>query len=99
MRDVQLLVLTALASEAMPGHRIQAEIESLSGRTVGPGTLYGALGRLEDEGFVRPVGEPGRGVPYDLTAKGRSRLAEQIAATERLVRTARARLGGVAWTS
>lgn len=98
MRDVQFLVLTALASEPLPGHRIQAEIESLSGRPIGPGTLYGALGKLEDEGLVRPTGTPGRGVPYDLTATGRARLAEQTAATERIVQVARARLGGVAWT-
>lgn len=98
VRDVQLLVLTALASDAMPGQRIQTEIESFSGRPVGPGTLYGALGRLEEEGFVRSIGDPGRGVPYRITPKGRSRLAEQIAQTERIVRTARERMGDVAWT-
>jgi DNA-binding PadR family transcriptional regulator len=98
VRDVRLLGLTALASGAMPGQRIQVEIESLSGRPVGPGTLYGALGKLEAEGSVRPVGNPGRGVPYELTAEGRSRLAEQIARTERIVQMARARMGGVSWT-
>lgn len=82
----------------MPGQGIQTEIESLSGRPVGPGTLYGALGKLEEDGYVRPVGDPGRGVPYQITAEGRSRLAEQIARTERIVRTARERMGGVAWT-
>lgn len=99
MRDVQLLVLTALASEALPGHRIQSEIETLSRRPVGPGTLYGALGKLEESGLIRPVGDPGRGVPYELTPDGRTRLIEQIAQTERVVRTARERLGGVAWTA
>jgi DNA-binding PadR family transcriptional regulator len=98
VRDVQLLVLTALAGGPIPGHQIQEEIESLSGRPVGPGTLYGAVRRLEAGGFIRPVGEPGRGVPYALTDSGRSRLAEQIATAERVVESARAGLGGVAWT-
>ena len=35
---------------------MQAEIEDLSGRPVGPGTLYGAINRLEQEGLIRSVG-------------------------------------------
>ena len=55
MRDMQLLILTALAAEPMHGHRMQSEIEVLSGRPVGTGTLYGAINRLEDDGFIRQV--------------------------------------------
>ena len=71
VRDVQLLILTALAAEPMHGHRMQSEIEALSGRPVGPGTLYGAINRLEDDGFIRraprgdavgPMSPPTRGV-------------------------------------
>ena len=32
MRDVQLLILTALAAEPMHGHRMQSEIEALTDR-------------------------------------------------------------------
>jgi DNA-binding PadR family transcriptional regulator len=98
VRDVQLLVLTALAAEPMHGHRMQAEVETLSGRPVGPGTLYGAINRLEDGGFIRPVQAPGRRKPYELTDAGRGRLAEEVARTRHFVDIAQRRLGGVAWT-
>lgn len=98
MRDVQLLILTALAAEPMHGHRMQTEVETLSGRPVGPGTLYGAIRKLEDDGFIRPLESSGRRKPYELTDEGRSRLSEEIARTGRLVETAQRRLGRVAWT-
>ena len=99
MRDMQLLILTALAAEPMHGHRMQSEIEALSGRPVGPGTLYGAINRLEDDGFIRQVSPWGRRRPYELTGAGRRRLAEEVARTRHLVDTAQQRLGGVAWTA
>ena len=82
----------------MHGHRMQAEVESLSGRPVGPGTLYGAIRRLEDDGFIRPLESRGRRRPYELTDTGRSRLAEEVVRTRRFVETAQRRIGGVAWT-
>jgi len=99
MRDVQLLILTALAAEPMHGHRMQSEIEALSGRPVGPGTLYGAINRLEDDGFIRPGPPRGRRRPYELTDEGRRRLAEEVARARHVVDTAQQRLGGGAWTA
>ena len=99
VRDVQLLILTALAAEPMHGHRMQAEIEALSGRPVGPGTLYGAINRLEDDGFIRPGPPRGRRRPYELTDEGRRRLAQDVARARHVVDTAQQRLGGGAWTA
>ena len=99
MRDVQLLVLTALAAGPMHGHRMQSELEALSGRPVGPGTLYGAIRRLEDDGFIRPLEARGRRRPYELTDTGRSRLADEVARTSHFVDIAQRRLGGAAWTA
>jgi DNA-binding PadR family transcriptional regulator len=99
MRDVQLLILTALAAEAMHGHRMQLEVTELSGRPIGPGTLYGAIDRLERDGFVRPLPAEGRRKPYELTERGRARLAAEVATTRRFVETATQRLGGAAWTA
>ena len=99
VRDVQLLVLTALAAEPMHGHRIQFEVEDLSGRPVGPGTLYGAISRLEDDGLIRPLPRRERRKPYELTDAGRRHLADEVAKSRALVRVAERRLGGIAWTS
>jgi len=98
MRDVQLLVLTALAAEPMHGHRIRSDVEELSGRAVGPGTLYGAISRLEGSGFIRPLPPRDRRKPYEITDSGRRHLAYEMAASRNLVKIAEERLGGIAWT-
>lgn len=99
MRDVQLLVLTALAAEPMHGHRIGADVEVLSGRPVGPGTLYGAIDRLEDAGYIRSLPPEGRRRPYELTALGRRHLAEEVARSRAFVDAVERRIGGAAWTA
>jgi len=98
MRDVQLLVLTALAAEPMHGHRIRSDVEDLSGRSVGPGTLYGAISRLEEDGLIRPLPPRDRRKPYEITDAGRRHLAGEMAASRNLVQIAEERLGGIAWT-
>ena len=97
MRDVQILVLTALAAGPMHGHAIGSEVEDLSGRAVGPGTLYGAIGRLEGDGFIRPLPPAQRRKPYEITDTGRRHLAAEMMKTRALVQAAEARLGGYAW--
>jgi DNA-binding PadR family transcriptional regulator len=98
MRDVRLLVLTAVAAEPRHGHRIRLEVEGLSGRPVGPGTLYGAISRLEEDGFIRALTPQGRRKPYEITDAGRRHLAGEVARTRHLVEVAERRLGGVVWT-
>jgi DNA-binding PadR family transcriptional regulator len=97
MRDVQLLVLAALADEPMHGHGIRAEVEELSGRPIGPGTLYGAIARLEADGLIRPLPPVERRKPYEITETGLRHLAKEVAATRALVQVAERRLGGLAW--
>jgi DNA-binding PadR family transcriptional regulator len=98
VRDVQLLVLTALAAEPMHGHRIRSEVEDLSGRPVGPGTLYGAISRLEDAGLIEALAPAGRRRPYRITDSGRLRLCGDAARARRVAETAERRLGVAAWT-
>lgn len=38
--------------------------------TLGHGTLYGAIARLEERGWIEPAGAPGRGRPYELNGAG-----------------------------
>lgn len=89
LREPTFLILTALAREPMHGYGIITDIASVSdGRlALRPGTLYGALDRLTDEGLVERDHEEivdGRlRRYYRLTDIGRSVL---IAETERLRR-------------
>src|SRR5437588_8177167 len=55
--DAQMLVLTVLAAGPRHGYAINTAIEQLTGHKLGPGSLYGALSRLEARGLIRPVGE------------------------------------------
>ncbi|HEU4691690.1 MAG TPA: helix-turn-helix transcriptional regulator, partial [Vicinamibacterales bacterium] len=59
---------------------------------LGPGTLYGAITRLEARGLIKGLSSPDRRRPYRLTAAGRAHLEEQIAALEPIVRNGARRL-------
>lgn len=87
-----LLVLAALADGPKHGYAIVGDVESQTGVELGPGTLYGALSKLEDRGLVRALEAEGRRRPYALTDAGRSALAEHTAMWSRFVSTAQQRL-------
>jgi hypothetical protein len=50
-----VLILTSLADGPKHGYALIKDIEQFAGVTLGPGTLYGALARLEDAGLVRAL--------------------------------------------
>lgn len=76
--DAQMLVLTALADGPLHGYAINTAIEDLTGDKLGPGSLYGALTRLEARGLIEPTEEVGRQRPVRLTAAGRDALREEL---------------------
>lgn len=93
MSDPNLLVLASLADSDKHGYAMMDDIESFAGVRLGPGTLYGAITRLEQRGWIRPVKSPGdRRQPYALTAEGRRYLVEQLADMNQIVRTGLKRL-------
>ena len=63
-----LLILTSLADGPKHGYAIMADVAAFSGVSMEPGTLYGALSRLERRGWVRPLaaGDPRR--RYEIAA-------------------------------
>lgn len=66
-----LLILTSLAAGDRHGYAISEDIETLTGQRPGPGTLYGALSRLEAAGLVDALpAEQRRRRPYRITAEG-----------------------------
>src|SRR5579871_4195831 len=90
--DPRLLILTSLASGPKHGYALLLDIESFAGVRLGPGTLYGAIGRLEERGLIEPLAAEGRVRPYRLTADGAAALEEMLGELRRILDTGRARL-------
>jgi DNA-binding MarR family transcriptional regulator len=68
--DPPLLVLASLASGPKHGHAMIEDIASLCGTRLGPGTLYGAIARLEQRGWIEPLPAEERRRPYRITRQG-----------------------------
>ena len=91
-----LLVLTNLSDGPKHGYAIMTDVAAFSGVRMEPGTLYGALSRLERRGWVRPLGAEERRRPYEITAAGQEILAEQVTTMQQIVRVVRLRTA-MAW--
>jgi DNA-binding PadR family transcriptional regulator len=72
-----LLVLASLAEGDKHGYAITADVAEQVGVTLGPGTLYAALARLEERGLIEGLAAEGRRRPYRLTSAGAAELAGQ----------------------
>ena len=87
-----LLILASLADGDKHGYAMIEDIRQLAGVRLGAGTLYGAITRMEEAGWIRPMESEERRKPYRLTAAGRRYLEEQMAGLERMVKTTLRRL-------
>jgi DNA-binding PadR family transcriptional regulator len=90
--DPGLLVLSSLAEGPKHGYAITSDVEELAGVKLGPGTLYGALSRLEDKGLIEALPAEDRRRPYRLTSEGAAALSEQLQMLNRVVDTGLERL-------
>jgi DNA-binding PadR family transcriptional regulator len=90
--DAALLILTSLAGGAKHGYAMIDDIKSITGVRLGPGTLYGAIARLEAEGMIEALETDDRRRPYQITAAGRHRLEAEIGGMRNLVAAGRRRL-------
>jgi DNA-binding PadR family transcriptional regulator len=77
--DPSLLILASLAGGARHGYAMIEDIAAMAGVRLGPGTLYGAIARLEQRGLIEPLPAEDRRRPYRLTALGAAVLREQLA--------------------
>lgn len=93
MTDPTLLILASLAEGDKHGYAMMDDISRFAGVALGPGTLYGAITRMEEKGWIRRVRSDDRRQPYALTAAGRRHFSGQIDLLGRLVSTGRQRLG------
>ena len=69
---------------AKHGYAITRDVHEIAGITLGPGTLYGAIARLEGRGLIEPLEADDRRRPYRLTESGAAVLREQLIAQERV---------------
>ncbi len=92
--EPSLLILSSLAGGHKHGYAITKDVEELGGPTLGPGTLYAALARLEQLGLIEalPV-EARRRRPYRLTGVGAAALRAELLRRQRLFQVGLQRLG------
>ena len=93
-----LHILLALSTQERHGYGIMKEVESDSHGKVkmGPGTLYGSIGRMIEAGLIResdkkvdPEMDDERRVYYKITGPGREALAAELERYRELVAVAK----------
>jgi DNA-binding PadR family transcriptional regulator len=87
-----LLILISLADGPKHGYAMTQDIEALSGQKLGPGTLYGAIARLEARKWIEPLPAEDRRRPYKLTVAGHGVLKHRLASLKTVTRIAQSRL-------
>lgn len=87
-----LLILISLAEGPKHGYAMAEDIAAIAEVRMGPGTLYGALARLESRGLIQPVESEDRRNPYRLTGLGERALRARLAAIEAVARAGRQRI-------
>ncbi len=87
-----LLILISLADGPKHGYAMTQDIERVSGQKLGPGTLYGAIARLEELKWIQPLPADDRRRPYKITGTGQAVLRARLEGMNALMRAGRARL-------
>jgi DNA-binding PadR family transcriptional regulator len=87
-----LMILISLADGAKHGYAMTDDIEEVSGVRFGPGTLYGAITRLEGRGLIQRMDSDDRRNPYRLTALGEKALRVRLASLQAIARIGHRRL-------
>jgi DNA-binding PadR family transcriptional regulator len=87
-----LYILVSLADGPKHGYAMTQDIEAVSGQKLGPGTLYGAIARLEAREWIEPLPAEDRRRPYRLTAAGKRVLRHRLDSLHEIARVGRSRL-------
>jgi DNA-binding PadR family transcriptional regulator len=76
--DPELLILSSLAAGPKHGYAIMLDVADFAETKLGPGTLYSAITRLVEQGWIAPLSAPGRQRPYRITPAGLTGFRQQI---------------------
>lgn len=91
--EPSLYILVSLSEGPKHGYAIMTDVEAISGVPLGPGTLYGALARLERRGLIEALEPEDRRRPYRLTGPGVTTLRAQLDGLAGFARAGLERLG------
>ena len=87
-----MLILVSLADGPKHGYAITEDIAVFADIRFGPGTLYGAIARLEGRGLIQALESENRRNPYPLTALGERALRARLASMQSVTRVGQRRL-------
>ena len=87
-------MLISLAGGEKHGYAMMEDIEQTGGVRLGPGTLYGAIARLERRGLIEALPSEDRRKPYQITAAGEAALQARLKELSSLASVGFARLAG-----
>jgi DNA-binding PadR family transcriptional regulator len=90
--EPSLYILVSLSEGPKHGYAIMTDVEAISGSAMGPGTLYGALARLERRGLIEALEPVERRRPYRLTGLGEATVRAQLERLEGFTATGLGRL-------
>jgi DNA-binding PadR family transcriptional regulator len=77
--------MLSLAERPKHGYAIMKDIENFSDISMSPGTLYGAIARLDGRGWIREIQTKNyRRRPFRLTSTGMQSLREHLLFLEKL---------------
>ncbi|MFD2627804.1 PadR family transcriptional regulator [Oceanobacillus kapialis] len=88
-----LFILISLAEGEKHGYAIMEDIEQHYNKKLGPGTLYGAISRMEKLNLIKPMPLQNRRKPYKITASGKAYLEDRLNELEEVTALGRRRLG------
>jgi DNA-binding PadR family transcriptional regulator len=87
-----LLILVSLAEGPKHGYAVTEDIAAFADVRFGPGSLYGAIARLESRGLIEALKSEDRRNPYRLTARGEKALRARLASMQAVTRIGQKRL-------
>jgi DNA-binding PadR family transcriptional regulator len=87
-----LLILISLADGPKHGYAITEDIAHFAGVRFGPGSLYGAIARLESRGLIEALDADDRRNPYQLTEIGETALRARLASIQAVAKVGQKRL-------
>src|SRR5688500_8023351 len=87
-----LLILVSLADGPKHGYAITEDIADFANVRFGPGSLYGAIARLESRGLIEPLESEDRRNPYQLTGAGEKALRARLQSMQAVARIGPKRL-------
>src|SRR5215208_4920181 len=87
-----LMILISLADGEKHGYAMTDDIARMAGVRFGPGTLCGAITRMEARGLIQRMESDDRRNPYRLTALGEKALRARLASLQAITRIGQRRL-------